>query len=88
MAVNEIVVEDNVFSAYPNPTTGVINFDSKGIAGSIQIYDLRGQLIATMNVKKDQALVRFDANALSSGIYLASFNAMDNSIQTLRIVKQ
>ena len=88
LAVNEIVVEGNVFSAYPNPTTGIINFDSKGAEGSIYIYDLRGQLVSILNIKEDQELLSFDGNNLSSGIYIASFKAMDNTTQTLRIVKQ
>jgi len=88
----ETTTEENIdqiaFSAYPNPTTGIINFDTKGVSGQIFIYDLRGQLITTLNAKKDEALVRFDANAFPSGIYLASFKTNENFIQTLRIVKQ
>ena len=88
----ETTTEENIdqiaFSAYPNPTTGLISFDTKGLSGSIYIYDLRGQLISALSVKKDQALVNFNASSLSSGIYLASFRSNDNHIQTIRIVKQ
>ena len=81
-------IDQIAFSAYPNPTTGVINFDTKGVSGQIFIYDLRGQLISTLLIEKDEALVSFNANSLSSGIYLASFKSHGVNIQTLRIVKQ
>ena len=81
-------IEQIAFSAYPNPATGIINFDSKGVAGSIFIYDLRGQLIKTIDVQKDQAHVSFDMNPLASGLYLASFKDLTNQVNSIRIVKQ
>ena len=88
LLVNELSDVSYQFSAYPNPATGIINFDSKGMAGSIFIYDLRGQLIKTIDVKKDQVHISFDMNPLASGLYLASFKDGTNQVNSIRIVKQ
>jgi len=81
-------IDQIAFTAYPNPTSGVINFDTKGKAGMIFIYDLRGQLLKTMNVKKDQIEVIYNMNYLASGLYLASFRNNSNEVKSIRIVKQ
>jgi hypothetical protein len=81
-------IDQIAFTAYPNPTSGVINFDTKGKAGMIFIYDLRGQLLKTMDVKKDQIEVIYNMNYLASGLYLASFRDSSNEVKSIRIVKQ
>jgi hypothetical protein len=81
-------IDQIAFSAYPNPTSGVINFDTKGKSGMIFIFDLRGQLLKTIDVKKDQAEVIYNMNYLASGLYLASFRDSSNEVKSIRIVKQ
>jgi len=51
--------------AYPNPTTGIVNF--KGIEGSVEIMNLAGQVIMTTDIVKGQV----DLSALSTGVYFA-----------------
>ncbi|MDX9904984.1 MAG: T9SS type A sorting domain-containing protein [Bacteroidales bacterium] len=76
-------------SAYPNPTSGIVDFrlsifDPSGFAFgtsgrwiSLKIYDLQGREVATvMNGKwNDGKGVRWDASGLPAGVYFYELRA-------------
>lgn len=49
---------------YPNPTTGIINLNSKTIK-SIIVYDIRGNVLKTL-----QAAEQIDLSSLAKGVYI------------------
>lgn len=61
-------VANTEVSLYPNPSSGYVNFVSRGTAtASINVYDISGNLVATTAVNSDQT--RLDVSAFASGLY-------------------
>jgi hypothetical protein len=63
---------------YPNPSNGIINLKSELQIEKGQIYDLKGNLVSTLNIKNNQ----IDISNLNTATYLLSVNG-----QTTKIVK-
>ena len=65
---------DNI-KAYPNPATTFINVPLSGVIenGTLNILDLTGKLVSTMNVNVNNTLT-IDVSELSNGTY--TFNLM------------
>ena len=65
----------NNIKAYPNPATTFINVPLNGLVGNgtLNILDLTGKLVSTMNISVNNTLT-VDVSALSNGTY--SFNLM------------
>ncbi len=74
---------------YPNPTTGLLNFqglESFDVQVTVGlIYDLYGRKISTHNLIDGKK--RIDINHLSPGIYYIKFMAGKNQLSTLRFIK-
>ena len=75
---SNLSVEDNLIDnvkAYPNPATTFINVPLSGVVGNgtLNILDLTGKLVSTMNVNVNNTLT-IDVSALSNGTY--TFNLM------------
>ena len=75
------------FTAYPNPFTGTITFYTQGRPGSVSIYDIRGVLIAQMQVQQNNVGV-YNGNNLGSGIYIAVFTDRIQQRSIFKIIKQ
>jgi hypothetical protein len=63
--------------AYPNPTTGIVNFE--GVEGTVEIMNLAGQVVMTTEIVDGQ----IDMSSLSSGVYVAKAGT-----DAVRIIKQ
>lgn len=63
---------------YPNPTTGIVNFEDVNTEKSIEVIDLRGSL-----VYKTKSKNTIDLSFLSNGMY---FVKVDNKV--LKIIKE
>lgn len=59
---------ENVISIFPNPTTGEITVDGKGI-NQISIFNIHGQLVEQFYVKKNQDKINLDLSNNASGVY-------------------
>lgn len=75
------------FSLYPNPTKDFIHleFDSKVQNFEMDIFDLRGQLIDSVN-RSDLRTLRYNLNHLPTGEYAIRINTDSGNIGT-RLVK-
>ncbi|GAB4340447.1 MAG: hypothetical protein OHK0038_19940 [Flammeovirgaceae bacterium] len=75
------------FSVYPNPSKGRVSFqvgDFEG-KGTLEIYNLMGQLIYSQEVSAGELINDKDFSAEPKGMYIARFIA-DGNIQTQKFV--
>jgi len=73
-------------SIYPNPTTGIINFDNtKNSIQQVKVFDLAGKTIITkVNIQQNGII---DLSSFESSIYIVEFQT-NNEIFITKIVKE
>jgi len=89
-AIEDILVEDDIFSVYPNPTAGVIHMvlpaDLSLYKTRIGIYSLNGKLVwSGTGIPEGNRQVSVDLSALEPGIFIVTVRAEDE-LFTKRIV--
>lgn len=72
------------FSAYPNPTSSEWNISAKQNITSIQLFDVTGKTVLTLNPNNTAAVI--NASELSNGIYFAKVSS-DVTSKTIKLVK-
>ena len=75
---------DVSFTAYPNPAQNEWNIKSVDSITSIQLFDMLGKQVATIQPNATDATI--DASSLSQGIYLANITT-ENGSKTVKLVK-
>ena len=66
--LDEIKLEDNSITLYPNPTSMDVNISSENIINSIEVFNSLGQKVYQTNVKQKEKVL--DINSLSKGVYI------------------
>jgi len=76
------------FINYPNPFKfeTIITFNSTVSPHKVEIYNISGQKITSLSINEGQSFVKFDAQGLSSGIYIAKLLSNSTIIATRKIV--
>ena len=74
---------DLILNLYPNPTKGILNFDSIYKFVKVSIYKNTGELIRDFDVNQSN----IDISNLSSGIYILKFITTNNELIYRQIVK-
>lgn len=84
----ESLAANNQIDLYPNPTTGVLNFDLKTINPDtkIHVYNTLGVLVLSENLTNTGNQIRIDA--LSTGMYVAKITENNRVLFVKKIVKQ
>jgi len=84
--------QQSAVSYYPNPTSGIVDFrfsilDSRLV--SMKIYNAKGREVATVLDGRWSGgqVVRWDAGALSAGVYFYRLKTNDQRLKTGKIVK-
>lgn len=72
----------NDYIMYPNPTTSLLNINSREEIISVEIYSIEGKRVLTSQ------LTQVDVSQLTSGIYLVKIITNDNKVGTKKLVKQ
>ena len=75
----------NEFNVFPNPTNNNWNVKSTQNINSIQVYDVLGKQVLTLNPNTQDAII--NASTLHSGIYFARINS-NAGTKTLKLVKE
>ncbi len=70
---------------YPNPTTGIVNFESNTQISQVKVYSVLGQRLMTKAINSNQSNV--DLSNLRSGSYLLTFFIDGQSAGSKLIVK-
>jgi hypothetical protein len=68
---------------YPNPANDRVSISSAEKINTIDVYDLKGELILSESVASTQT--NLDLSDLNAGIYLAKINMVNGDIQTKKI---
>jgi len=75
---------------YPNPFMETINvrIDKANVAGTIEIYDLKGSLIKTALIKEGNHSLTIGTGDLRSGVYLLNIKSENNSSVVHKLFKE
>ena len=83
-------VEENQLVAasvtmFPNPTSGVVTFDSKEVISNIGIYNILGQEVKQISGKNSNNLT-IDISGLAAGNYIAKVQA-GTAVESVKLIK-
>jgi len=79
------VFNDNRFSIYPNPTSGLIYIKYAKDITTISVVNLLGQQVMAKSINNREATI--DISALDRGTYFLKINA-DQQVKTVKIIKE
>jgi len=68
LGLNQIKLEDNSITLYPNPASKEVNISSENIINYIEVFNSLGQKVYQTNVKQKEKTL--DINYLSKGVYI------------------
>ena len=80
----EEIVDDNAIVIYPNPVESVVNVQ-RAANTTMHLYNLNGAIVLSREITSDNEEV--DLSALSSGVYYAQINSVENTT-TIKLVKR
>ncbi|HUH72990.1 MAG TPA: T9SS type A sorting domain-containing protein, partial [Chitinophagales bacterium] len=83
----------NIMTVYPNPSTDIFNISIKSTEnyiGVIQIMNVQGQIIQTLNrdINKGENTIQINLNSLPQGIYILNTIHLNGLISTEKIIKK
>lgn len=79
--------EMNSIALYPNPTTGLINIQTKEKISSVSVYNSVGQKVSFNSLNKENTSI--DISTLPSGIYLVEVSLNNNKvIKRYKVIKR
>lgn len=82
LGTGEIISNISDVTIYPNPTNGILNFNSKSEVQNIAIFDLSGRKISEFNSNQ------INISSLPKGIYLIKISTKDGKTTTKKVVKK
>jgi len=84
--INDVKAENSGISIYPNPASGILNirFSNAMLNSTIEIYDVAGKLVMTMNT--DSADNLLDLSSQSNGSYVLKVKN-DAVTKTFKVIK-
>ena len=83
MAVDE--ANANSFSYYPNPTSGILNISSKSKIESLEVFNLVGQKVMTINPKDMKSEINM--SQLKPGVYMVKAT-VNGKVITNKVIKK
>ena len=87
-----ILFEENIMTAYPNPTTGLLNISLNSLGvneGKLLLYNTLGQIVFTQNIDMTEGVFTqtIDISHLAAGIYSLSLET-EMQQQTNKVIKE
>lgn len=90
LSISNVEAENNI-KIYPNPVTNILNIEFsslENIADKIELINIFGETISTLEVKQNQTNVVLNTSTLSKGIYFIKLiNTNTNEVYNKRFVK-
>ncbi len=76
------------FLNYPNPFSSetMFSFNTKTSPNKIEIFNLNGQKIVSLNIREGQTSISLNTEEFSSGIYIAKLLSNNNIMATRKLV--
>ncbi len=72
-----------IFSIYPNPTTGIVNIQSKEAIEKVEVYALNGQKLKQFHNTKS-----LNVSDLNKGTYLIKLYSKSGGSKTVKLIKK
>ncbi|WP_294283041.1 GEVED domain-containing protein [uncultured Chryseobacterium sp.] len=85
LAVNEAGKKDAAFKVYPNPTSDVLNFDSRTKVKSVNVVDLSGKVVISSEVNQNK--FNIDLSQLPAGTYMVTAQT-ESGMQSGKVIKK
>ncbi|MFC5872557.1 Por secretion system C-terminal sorting domain-containing protein [Chryseobacterium arachidis] len=85
LAVNETDKKDASFKVYPNPTSDILNFDSKTKVKSVYVVDLSGRNVISSEVNQNK--FNIDLSKLPAGTYIVTAQT-ESGLQSTKVIKK
>ncbi|WP_345765775.1 GEVED domain-containing protein [Chryseobacterium endophyticum] len=85
LAVDEINKKDSVFRIYPNPTSDILNFESKAKVKSVTIADMSGRNVIASGV--NQNTFNISLSTLPAGTYIVTAQT-ESGVQSTKVIKK
>jgi len=79
MSIDDISLQDNSITLYPNPANSNVNISSENVINSIELFNSLGQSVYNTNVKSREKII--DINSLSKGVYVIGVNTENGYIK-------
>jgi len=74
------------FSLYPNPTTGIINLQTKEKISSVSVYNSAGQKVSFNSLNKENTSI--DLLNLPSGVYFVEVTLDNKTVKRYKVVRK
>ena len=84
VGLDDISLEDNSITIYPNPTNSEVNISSQNIINSIEIFNSLGQRVYQSVVNSNTKTI--DISSFSNGVYILGVNT-ENGVIRKKIIK-
>lgn len=82
---SETFIKDKSITIYPNPSKDIVNIITKEDIQGIEVYDIQGRLLQTLQIKTSSAQI--DLSGRQSGIYLIKV-ATAKGVMVQKVIKQ
>ncbi|MFC5284337.1 LamG-like jellyroll fold domain-containing protein [Pedobacter alpinus] len=80
------VFEESI-KVYPNPTTDFVNlFLNNSDFTKVSLTDVKGNILETIEIKKETKLLKFDISRFTNGIYFVNLTG-DGKVKTLKVLR-
>ncbi|MDC0584357.1 Ig-like domain-containing protein [Bacteroidales bacterium] len=76
----------NNINLFPNPTSGLVNFNNSGNISSVKVMNLQGQALLEQNI--ENGINSLSLEQFNNGMYIIQFNLKNASRFTKRVLKQ
>ncbi|MFV0502233.1 MAG: T9SS type A sorting domain-containing protein [Bacteroidales bacterium] len=84
VGLDDISLDDNSITIYPNPTNSEVNISSENIINSIEIYNSLGQRVYYSVVNSMEKVI--DISSFENGVYILGVNT-ENGVIRKKIIK-
>ena len=89
MTTEDMGILDNntpELSLYPNPTTGIVNIQTKEKISSISVYNAAGQKVPFNSLNQENTSI--DISSLPGGIYFIELNLNNKTIKRYKVIRK
>lgn len=86
LSVKDEKLKSKEVTIYPNPVKDILNLSYDEKISTVSIYNSAGQEVLTQSVNASKGSV--NVSGLVSGTYVAKVNVADNTVKTVKIIKQ
>lgn len=82
--------QDRFFKIYPNPAYGLVNMESKETIERVEIYNMQGQLVSSLDFERSRETQRMMQVQLpeEKGLYLVQIKTEDGQLYTEKVIRK